>query len=263
MGLSAGDVAAAAARWVWLPDGSRTADGDGWRVVRYPDWAYSPLVLTRFAPDGDPVVALDAALAAARSLAPDLDSVEAVAALGTPPAAADLLAERSVELVEEVDVLALDLTGGPPDLGEPVDGLEVAWTTTPEAALAYNAASVEVFGVTPMSWERAATVAAENHQRLAADRGAGVVVSLDGRPVGTGGLEIAGTDARLYGGGVVADVRGRGVYRALLRHRLDYAAQHGATLAITRGRVATSGPILRRAGFEAFGSERTHRVPLG
>lgn len=262
MPLDPADVAAATARWVWLPDGAVTADGAGWRVVRYPDWAYTPLVLTRFEPVGDPGPALDEALAAARRLAPDLDSLEAVAALGAPQPAAELLAARSTALEEEVDVLALDLTAGPPDLGEPVDGLELRWTTTPEAALAYNAASVEVFGVSPMSQERAATVASENAQRLAGRRGAGVVATLDGRPVGTGGLEIDGRDARLYGGGVVPDVRGRGVYRALLRHRLAYAAEHGAWVAITRGRVATSGPVLRRAGFEAFGSERTYRVPL-
>ena len=79
--------------------------------------------------------------------------------------------------MEEVDVLALDLTAGPPDLGEPVAGLEAHWTTTPEAALAYNAASVDIFGVAPMSQERAATVASENAQRLAGRRGAGVVVT--------------------------------------------------------------------------------------
>ena len=108
----------------------------------------------------------------------------------------------------------------------------------------------------------AAVVAAENAERLRVGHGAGVVATLDDRPVGTGGLEIAGTDARLYGGGVRPSVRGRGVYRALLRHRLAYAVEHGATVAITRGRVATSAPVLRRAGFEAFGSERTYRIPL-
>ncbi len=56
--------------------------------------------------------------------------------------------------------------------------------------------------------------------------------------------------------------RGRGIYRALLAARLEYAVRHGATMALVKGRVETSGPILRRAGFAAHGQERSYRVPL-
>jgi hypothetical protein len=33
-------------------------------------------------------------------------------------------------------------------------------------------------------------------------------------------------------------------------------------MALVRGRTDTSGPILRRAGFTAFGHEALYRVPL-
>jgi hypothetical protein len=33
-------------------------------------------------------------------------------------------------------------------------------------------------------------------------------------------------------------------------------------MALVKGRVETSGPILRRAGFVAHGQERSYRVPL-
>jgi len=48
----------------------------------------------------------------------------------------------------------------------------------------------------------------------------------------------------------------------VLAARLAYAADHVATMALVKGRVETSGPILRRAGFEAFGKERSYRLPL-
>jgi hypothetical protein len=40
------------------------------------------------------------------------------------------------------------------------------------------------------------------------------------------------------------------------------AREHGATLALVKGRVETSGPILRRAGFTAYGEERSYCVSV-
>jgi hypothetical protein len=37
---------------------------------------------------------------------------------------------------------------------------------------------------------------------------------------------------------------------------------YGAAMALVKGRVETSGPILRRAGFTAYGQEVVYRVPL-
>jgi hypothetical protein len=44
--------------------------------------------------------------------------------------------------------------------------------------------------------------------------------------------------------------------------RLAYAVRHGATMALLKGRIETSGPILRRAGFGAYGQELIYAVPL-
>ena len=60
--------------------------------------------------------------------------------------------------------------------------------------------------------------------------------------------------ARLWGGAVLEAARGQGVYRALLGARLTYGAAHGATMGLVKGRVNTSGPILRR---------RLHRLRPG
>jgi hypothetical protein len=60
----------------------------------------------------------------------------------------------------------------------------------------------------------------------------------------------------------VPQARGLGVYRAVLDARLDYAVANGGLMALVKGKVDTSGPILRRAGFAAFGQEPHYRVPL-
>ncbi len=50
--------------------------------------------------------------------------------------------------------------------------------------------------------------------------------------------------------------------RAVLAERLRLARDHGATLALVKGRVLTSGPILLRAGFADYGEERCYWLPV-
>jgi hypothetical protein len=40
------------------------------------------------------------------------------------------------------------------------------------------------------------------------------------------------------------------------------AREHGATLALVKGRVLTSAPILLRAGFADYGEERCYWLPV-
>ncbi|MEV8218475.1 hypothetical protein AB0O65_01790 [Microbacterium sp. NPDC077391] len=42
----------------------------------------------------------------------------------------------------------------------------------------------------------------------------------------------------------------------MLAERLRLGAEFGATTALVKGRIATSAPILARAGFQHFGDER-------
>ncbi len=71
-----------------------------------------------------------------------------------------------------------------------------------------------------------------------------------------------GLVARLWGAGTLPRFRGRGAYRALLAERMRVARGYGATLALVKGKVDTSGPILRRAGFTPYGEERAYCVPV-
>jgi len=72
---------------------------------------------------------------------------------------------------------------------------------------------------------------------------------VDGRSVGTA-FAVGGTAAvNLFGGGVLEDARGRGVYRALVQARWEDAVGRGTpVLTVQAGRQ--SRPILDRLGFE-------------
>jgi GNAT superfamily N-acetyltransferase len=71
---------------------------------------------------------------------------------------------------------------------------------------------------------------------------------LAGRVVGTAGGVLGDAGINLFGGGVLAEARGHGVYRALVRARWDAAVTHGTpALTVQAGRM--SRPILERLGF--------------
>jgi hypothetical protein len=71
----------------------------------------------------------------------------------------------------------------------------------------------------------------------------------DGRPVATAMAVFGDAGALLIGGGTLADARGRGAYRALVRARWDDAVARG-TPALVVNAGAMSRPILERLGFQ-------------
>jgi GNAT superfamily N-acetyltransferase len=78
--------------------------------------------------------------------------------------------------------------------------------------------------------------------------GRGFIARLEGRIVGAS-IAVAGeAGVNLFGGCVLPDSRGRGVYQALLRARWDFAVQRGTpALTVQAGRM--SQPIVERLGF--------------
>ena len=89
-----------------------------------------------------------------------------------------------------------------------------------------------------------------------------VVAYVDQTPVGSAGLTLTNGVARLWGGAVLEQHRRRGIYRALLDERMSWAVEQRARLALVKGRVETSAPILRRSGFTVYGRERSYRLPV-
>ena len=86
-----------------------------------------------------------------------------------------------------------------------------------------------------------------------AARSAGVPVTflarVDGRPAGLGRSIYSDRGVFLIAGGVLPAVRGRGVYKALVRARWDDAVARGTPALVTEALVDTSYPILKRVGF--------------
>ena len=74
---------------------------------------------------------------------------------------------------------------------------------------------------------------------------------------------LAGPTIRLWGGAVLPEAQHTGVYRALLDHRLGVGVAAGATMALVKGRVETSAPVLLRAGFRQYGEVRAYRLERG
>jgi GNAT superfamily N-acetyltransferase len=116
---------------------------------------------------------------------------------------------------------------------------------------------VEVFGGSHADDESLALSAA----RL--DDESRYLVLRDGTPVGSAGLTVVGDAVRLWGGAVVPAARRTGAYRALLAERLRAAADAGARMALVKGRVDTSAPVLLRAGFQRYGEVRAYRLARG
>lgn len=260
MTLSASAVAAASAAWVWVPDDAVVVEGDEYAIVRLPGYFDYQLSVLTFTPGGPLGAAVDAVLARARSFG--LPDLRWQVRLDDPAALTTELEARGATLELTLDVLARDLAGGPPALPPPSVDVEIRWATDFETSRDGSAIGVAGFGGALPPDERIEANAARDAATVPAGEGGLLVAYANGRPAGSGGVSMVDGVARLWGGVVVPSARGQGVYRAVLGARLSYAAARGATMALVKGNVATSAPILRKAGFAAFGQEPFYRVPL-
>jgi hypothetical protein len=78
---------------------------------------------------------------------------------------------------------------------------------------------------------------------------------LDGEPVASATAVFADAAVMLLGGAVLAEARGRGCYRALVRARWDDGVARGTPALVVQA-GAMSQPILERLGFERVASMR-------
>jgi hypothetical protein len=246
-------VLAEAAAWIWYPPEARTVDTDEFLLIAYPEHFADPTVATRWHSERPADELIDAVLDAAHGLGRETVNFFELGETTRPPDLEQRLRERGGELTEQLAVLALDLAAGLPDLDVPSD-LEVRRVTGIDDLRATDLIDVEVFGGSPADEEALALSAArlDGESRYLALR--------DGRPVGSAGLTVVRDTARLWGGAVVPAARHTGAYRGLLDLRLRDAASSGATLALVKGRVDTSAPVLLRAGFQRYGEVRAYRL---
>jgi GNAT superfamily N-acetyltransferase len=262
MSLSAASVAAASAAWVWIPDNAIVVEDDEYTILRLPDYFDHQLSLFALRPSGPDRLgkAVDAALDRARSFGPP--ELQWQVKLADPAGLGAELTARGASVDVTLDVLARDLIDGAPVLPPPSAEVAIRWAT--DAATQRDGAAVSVtgFGGAIPPDERLEETAAQDAVSVPAGEGGMLVAYVDGQAAGYGGMVMADGVARLWGGAVIPEARGQGIYRAVLSARLSYAVTHGATMALVKAKVDTSGPILRRAGFAAFGQEIVYRVPL-
>jgi hypothetical protein len=72
---------------------------------------------------------------------------------------------------------------------------------------------------------------------------------LDGKPAATGMALPSDRGVFLIAGSTARWARGRGLYRALVRARWNYAVERGTPALVTEALIDTSYPILQRLGF--------------
>jgi GNAT superfamily N-acetyltransferase len=134
-----------------------------------------------------------------------------------------------------------------------VDGADIRPVETFEDALVSRRIMMAGFESEPPPLER---IRAEWDQAQRVDRSRAFLAYVDGEPAGRAGAVI--TDAgpvQLIGGTVLEPFRGRGLYRALVRARWDWAVERGTRVLVTQS-GHMSRPILERLGFRTVGRVR-------
>ena len=248
-------VLAASNEWSWVPEGAPHVRNDEYLVVAYPDHFLTPTSARVFGSERDASELADEIAEIAQGFGRDRLWWR-LSELTRPEGLEPELVRRGATVVDRMDVLALPLGGGVPDLAVP-DDVEVRRVTDAQTVRDAIVVGNDAFGGEDPTDEQVASSLAEVERGLDDDSGGRWVAYVDGRPAGTGGYTLADDVCRLWGGGTHGTLRGRGAYRAVLAARLDTARAAGATLALTHGVVDTSSPILRRIGFTRYGEERT------
>jgi len=208
----------------------------------------------------DPAEAIGAVCAAARSR--DRASSEWWIAPDTEPADVEKqLVNRGAVVSDVADILAYDMSHGVPEIPVPGKVEDVVVGNAQHLDDAETVAAA-VWGGTPSSGERREAQLQSLGHPLDGQGGFRVVAYIEGDPFATAGCQIVDPVARLYGGCVLPESRGRGGYRSTLRKRLEVAHDHGARLALVHARTNTSKPILTRLGFKSYGEARLYTLPV-
>jgi len=210
----------------WFPDGAVEVRTDDYRLIRYPDWALDPTFpaaqVTRSRTGRTAAEIIDEAAARVRRW--HLPGVAWwVSSATLPPDTEATLRARGGKRIDAVRILARELDRDPVDLAREF---------------------------------------AEAVRDLEAWSSFRVLASVGGEPAAVGGCTLRAEVAHLWGAVALREYRRRGAYRAVLAERLRLARAHGATIALVKGRIETSGPILLRAGFAEYDEERCYWLPL-
>lgn len=254
----------AAAAMEWRPDGAAEVLTDDYRLIRYPDWALDPtfpaaqVTRSRTARPVGEVIEEVAARVAGWGL---FGVAWWVSAVTLPPDTEETLRARGGKQIDAVRILARELGGGLPELDVPGD-VTVEIVSDERTFRAASMVTVRGWGRKEPDEAELARDLGEALEDLATWSAFRVVASVNGEPASSGGCTMGEAAAQLWGAVTLPGFRRRGSYRAVLAERLRLAREHGAPLAVVKGRVETSGPILLRAGFTEYGEERCYWLSL-
>ena len=126
------------------------------------------------------------------------------------------------------------------------EGIEVRMTETWDDFHAASNVGGQVFGMPPVSDDDLR--ARYDDYRNPENPGRGFIALIDGRVIGTSYAAFGDAGVNLFGGSVLPEARGRGVYRALVQARWEAAVARG-TPALTVQASRMSRPICERLGF--------------
>jgi len=248
----------------WSPDGATVILTDDYRLIRYPDWALDPAF---------PAAQVTRSRTG-RAVAEIIDEVAVrvrrwhlpgvawwVSSETAPPDTEAVLRARGGTRIDAVRILARELDGGPADLAVPGD-VTVELVAGERAFLAASMITARGWGRKDPAGDALAREFAKTVRDLETWSSFRLLASVGGEPAACGGCTLRGEVAHLWGAVTLREYRRRGAYRAVLAERLRLARIHGATLALVKGRVETSGPILLRAGFAEYDEERCYWLPV-
>ena len=167
---------------------------------------------------------------------------------------------RPTDVYEQLQELGLD---------EPRDGVPVlrvlCLTHEPAASVDVEVSRIDTFeqfvAARELAWDAFATSEVRREKMRARLREefdgsqrvgtpVGFLATIEGRPAGTALVVPAAHGVFLIGGSTASWARGRGVYRALVHARWEYAVSRGTPALVTHANPNTSYPILCRLGFE-------------
>jgi len=246
----------AAAAWAWFPRDSEQ-EKTHLQLVRYPARFGGGVRGSQVDSRADSSTVIDHALERTQAWG------ETVFTFWTnesdSPDLEDELRRRGADHIDTVAVFARAIDR--PAIDVP-PGITAEIVRTLEQVRDVDSVNVPVWEQAALDDEGLRTELAEVSAALDAGEGLRVLARLDGIPVSTGGCTIVDAEAYYYSFVEYDPARIAGAYRAVLAVDPDNLPALNNLSNQLRGRVSTSAPILRRAGFVHYGDEQAYRLAV-